>query len=198
MSETVCELGTRQCALVPNLLLFKEYIKVHWPAPVPKGAYVHGEITAYFLILIGLSWGLVSSERKNGCPWAGAKQFVSLSAPASTCRGDLEQILMGRNQWLICASVSVSLLADVSHAATQETQDKENWTNNKAKPQKGQSGLGINQQRAHATHAILISPQYVSKITATPLKGHFLLEIVISLAPLGCWRASLACLAALG
>lgn len=34
------------------------------------------------------------------------------------CTGDLEQILMGRNQWLICASANVSLLADVSHAAT--------------------------------------------------------------------------------
>lgn len=54
-----------------------------------------------------------------------------LLSPA--CTGDLEQMLMGRNQWLICASASVSFLADVSHAATQETQDKENWINNKGK-----------------------------------------------------------------
>lgn len=54
-----------------------------------------------------------------------------LLSPA--CTGDLEQILMGRDQWLICASASVSLLADVSHAGTRETQDKENWINNKAK-----------------------------------------------------------------
>lgn len=42
-----------------------------------------------------------------------------LLSPART--GDLEQILMGRNQWLTCAFASVSFLAGVSNASTQET-----------------------------------------------------------------------------
>lgn len=73
-----CPLNVRNCLQAGNQIMHSgskpfTLLGIHqnalmYFAHIPKGTYIHGEITAYFLILIVLGWGLVISERKNGCP----------------------------------------------------------------------------------------------------------------------------------